>query len=245
MATEAINPRTRQLDRMTTRRMVQAMQREDKAVWAAVRAVVAEIAGAIEAIEPRFRAGGRLIYIGAGTSGRLGVLDASECPPTFGIAPQRVVGLIAGGARALRRSVEGAEDDPAAGRRELERIRLQPSDTVVGIAASGRTPYTVGAVRYARGQGCLTIALACVANSPLAKAAALAIELATGPEVIAGSTRMKAGSAQKMALNLLSTGLMVRLGRTHGNLMACVQPTNQKLRARAGRIRLALKKAGR
>lgn len=225
--------------------MVQAMQREDRAVIAAVRSGVGAVAKAIDAIEPRFRAGGRLIYIGAGTSGRLGVLDAAECPPTFGIAPRRVVGVIAGGARALRRSVEGAEDDAAGGQRDLEGLRLRPLDAVMGIAASGRTPYAVGAVRYARQLGCLTLALTCVPHSPLAKAAEISIELPTGPEVIAGSTRLKAGSAQKMALNLLSTGLMVRLGRTHGNLMACVQPTNQKLRARARRIREAMEKAER
>lgn len=224
--------------------MLRAMQREDRAVFAAVGAVVPTLARALDAIAPRFRAGGRLIYIGAGTSGRLGVLDASECPPTFGIAPARVVGVIAGGARALRRPVEGAEDDPGLGGRDLQRLHLRPLDTVVGIAASGRTPYTVGAIRYARRQGCLTLALTSVPASPLAAAAEFPLLLRTGPEVIAGSTRMKAGSAQKMALNLLSTGLMVRLGRTHGNLMACVQPTNTKLRARARRIRQAVAKAG-
>jgi N-acetylmuramic acid 6-phosphate etherase len=225
--------------------MVQTMQREDRAVIAAVRSAVAAVASAIDAIEPRFRAGGRLIYIGAGTSGRLGVLDAAECPPTFGIAPGRVMGIIAGGARALRRSVEGAEDDPAGGQRDLEEVGLKPLDCVVGIAASGRTPYTLGAVRYARQRGCLTLALTCVPHSALAQAAEIAIELPTGAEAIAGSTRMKAGSAQKMALNLLSTGLMVRLGRTHGNLMAYVLPTNRKLQARARRIRRAIGKSGR
>lgn len=225
--------------------MVRIMQREDRAVIQAVRHGTGMIARAIAAIEPRFQSGGRLIYVGAGTSGRLGVLDAAECPPTFGIAPRRVVGVIAGGAAALRRSVEGAEDDPAGGARDLARLRLKPLDSVVGIAASGRTPYTVGALAYARKQGCLTVALTNAPGSRLAQAAEMAIELRTGPEVIAGSTRLKAGSAQKMALNLLSTGLMVRCGRTDGNLMAYLQPTNHKLRERARRIRRTAGQAAR
>lgn len=238
-ATEAVNPRSAGLDRMSTLAMVRTLQREDRWVAAAVARCVPRIAAAIDAMAPRFAAGGRLIYVGAGTSGRLGALDAAECPPTFGVARNRVVAVIAGGTRALTRSVEGAEDDAAAARHDLERLRLGRGDTVVGIAASGRTPYTVAAVAFARRRGCLTVGLASVAGSPLAAAAALAIEPLTGPEALAGSTRLKAGSAQKMVLNLLSTGLMVRTGRVLGNLMLDVQPTNAKLRDRAERILVA------
>lgn len=236
LPTERVNPRTAGLDRLSTLAMVRALQREDAGVAAAVRRTLPQIARAIDQMQPRFAAGGRLIYAGAGTSGRLGVLDASECPPTFGVAPTRVVGLIAGGARALQRSIEGAEDDPSAAQRDLRRLRLKPLDTVVGIAASGRTPYTVAAVAYAGRLGCLTVGLACVPDSPLAAASEIAIEPVTGPEALAGSTRLKAGTAQKMVLNLLSTGLMVRSGRVQGNLLVHMLPTNAKLRQRSERI---------
>jgi len=234
--TEQPNPRTSRLSTLSTRAMVLAMQREDAAVAPAVRKAAPAIAGALERMVPLFEAGGRLIYIGAGTSGRLGVLDAAECPPTFGLPASRVVGVIAGGERALRRSVEGAEDRPAAARADLKKLRLTPLDVVVGIAASGRTPYTIAGVEYAREQGCMTVAVACTPGSPLAAAANLAIEPITGPEAVAGSTRMKAGSAQKMVLNLLSTGLMVRMGRVEGNRMVHVRASNAKLRERALRM---------
>ncbi|MGH9416423.1 MAG: N-acetylmuramic acid 6-phosphate etherase [Terriglobales bacterium] len=233
LATEAVNPRTAGLDRLPTLAMLRRMQGEDRAAVEAVGRALPQIAAAVEAILPRFRQGGRLIYVGAGTSGRLAVLDAAELPPTFGLPPGRVVAVMAGGSRALRQSVEGAEDDVAQARRDLERLRLRAGDSVLGIAASGRTPYTVAAVRYARRQGCLTLALACTPRSPLARAAKLAIETLTGPEAIAGSTRLKAGSAQKMTLNLLSNGLMIGCGRVRGNRMTHLRPTNTKLRRRA------------
>jgi N-acetylmuramic acid 6-phosphate etherase len=237
--TEQVNPRTVGLDRLPTLAMIRRLQREDAAVAPAVARTVVPIARAVEAMAERFKRGGRIVYIGAGTSGRLGVLDASECPPTFGIAPGRIVGVIAGGKPALTRSSEGVEDSPTAGRHDLAKLRLKPDDCVIGIAASGRTPYTVAALNWAGRQGCLTVAIACSRNSPLARAAEIAIEPLTGAESIAGSTRLKAGTAQKMVLNLLSTGVMVRVGRTRGNLMAHVQSTNVKLRRRAARIRQA------
>lgn len=239
LATERVNPRTRALDRLTTPQLVRALQREDATVARAVRRVSPAIARAIDALAARFRQGGRIVYVGAGTSGRLGVLDAAECPPTFGVARGRVIGVIAGGARALRQSVEGAEDDTRAPAHDLARLRLSAADSVVGIAASGRTPYTVAALRYARRCGCLTIAIASSPGSPLAAAAEIAIEPITGAEALTGSTRLKAGTAQKMILNQLSTGVMVRTGRVRGNLMTNVQPTNRKLRARAERILMA------
>ncbi len=216
--------------------MLRALQSEDARAAAAVRRCLPAIARAIEAIVPQYAAGGRLIYVGAGTSGRLGALDAAEIPPTFGVERERVVAVIAGGEPALTRAVEGAEDDAAAARQDLAKLRLRRQDTVVGIAASGRTPYTVAAVREARRRGCLTVAVANVKGSELAASAELAIEPLTGAEAIAGSTRLKAGTAQKMVLNLISTGLMVRSGRVADNLMIHVQATNAKLRARAERI---------
>lgn len=225
---------------MPVQAMVRTLQREDSSVAPAVRRSLGQIAKAVERIGARFGAGGRLIYVGAGTSGRLGVLDAAECPPTFGVSARRVVGVIAGGMRALVRSIEGAEDHPEGARRDLARLHLTPLDSVVGIAASGRTPYTVAALQFAREHGCLTIAVANVKDSALGQVADVAIEVVTGAEAVAGSTRMKAGSAQKMVLNLISTALMVRMGYVRGNLMASMRPTNAKLRARARRIRLAL-----
>lgn len=237
LPTEAVNPRTANLDRLPLPAMVRVLQREDAAVIPAVRRCAGVIAAAVQRITTRFLAGGRLIYVGAGTSGRLGVLDAAECPPTFGVTSGRVLGVIAGGRLALTRSIEGAEDRPQGARQDLHKLRLTPLDSVVGIAASGRTPYTVEALAYARQHGCLTIAVTNVKNSRLAGEADVAIEAVTGAEAIAGSTRMKAGSAQKMILNLISTALMVRMGRVQGNLMTHLQPTNSKLRERARRIR--------
>lgn len=235
-STEARNPRTEHLDEVPTLELVRLMNAEDARVAAAVAAELPRIAEAIDRVAERLRAGGRLIYVGAGTSGRLGMLDAAECPPTFGTSPSQVLGLIAGGEPALTRSVEGAEDDPAAGARDVAAVAVAPGDAVVGIAASGRTPYVLGALEAARQRGALTISLACSRPSPLEALAEITIAPLVGPEVIAGSTRLKAGTAQKMVLNMLSTGVMVRLGKTLGNLMVDVQPLNAKLRERARRI---------
>lgn len=240
LETEGVNPRTARLGQGSTLATLRMLQREDATVAAAVRRCLPQIAAVVERMTPRFRAGGRLIYVGAGTSGRLGVLDASEIPPTFGMAAGRVVGVMAGGKRALTRSVEGAEDRAENAGKDLERLRLRPSDTVVGLSASGRAPYTVAAVEHARERGCLTVGVANSAGSPLARAAEMAIEAATGAEAITGSTRLKAGTAQKMILNLISNGLMIRSGRVEGNMMVHLQPTNAKLRDRAERIVAAL-----
>jgi N-acetylmuramic acid 6-phosphate etherase len=213
--------------------IARTMNAEDATVAAAVQRELPQIARAIEGITARLRQGGRLLYMGAGTSGRLGVLDASECPPTFNTPPERVVGWIAGGPDALTRSIEGAEDSAEAGRADAARLSVIAKDTLVGIAASGRTPYVLGAVGYAREQGALAVGIACNAGTPLARLVDIMIAPVVGPEVIAGSTRLKAGTAQKMVLNMLSTGTMIRLGKTYGNLMVDVQTTNQKLRQRA------------
>ncbi len=204
--------------------------------WQAVGAESASIARAIDLAADRFKGGGRLIYVGAGTSGRLGVLDASECPPTFGTPPEMVVGLIAGGADALTRAIEGAEDDPDRGATDLERIKAGPRDLVVGIATSGRTPYVLGAVKYARSQGAATIGIACNRPSLLGALVDVEIALLVGPEVVAGSTRLKAGTATKMVLNMITTGAMIRIGKTLGNRMIDLQPTNEKLRIRSRRM---------
>ncbi len=234
--TEARNPATNHIDTLPTLEMVRLINAEDARVAPAVTAELPAIAQAIDRIAERMRAGGRLIYIGAGTSGRLGVLDAAECPPTFSVPADRVVGLIAGGRRALYESVEGAEDDPDAGARDVAELGVGPADSVVGIAASGRTPYVLGGLAEARRRGALVIGLACNRPCPLEELADIMIAPLVGPEVITGSTRLKAGTAQKMVLNMLSTGVMIRLGKTFGNLMVDVQPTNSKLRARARRI---------
>ena len=220
--------------------MLALINDEDATVPSAVRAALPHIADVVDAIAARFAEGGRLFYVGAGTSGRLGVLDASECPPTFSVAPGLFVGLIAGGDAALRRSSEFSEDSPAAGASDLEARALTPQDTVLGIASSGRTPYVLGALAAAVDAGALTVALTCAGGgvnpSRLAALAELSIELTTGPEVITGSTRMKAGTATKLVLNMISTGIMIRSGATFGNLMVNVQPTNAKLIDRAERI---------
>jgi N-acetylmuramic acid 6-phosphate etherase len=236
LTTEARNPATSNLDELSTAELVRAIHVADAEALAAVERESPRIAAALEAIATRLEQGGRLFYQGAGTSGRLGVLDASECPPTFNTPPEMIQGVIAGGDIALRRSVERAEDDEGQGPRDLKQHRFGAKDVLVAIAASGRTPYVLGGVKYARELGALTIGLSCVPGSLLAQAAELAITPATGPEVVTGSTRMKAGTATKLVLNMLSTGALVRLGYVFGNLMVNVQPTNAKLRDRAGRI---------
>ena len=236
LPTEARNPATENLDSLSPLELAQAMHIADREALAAVEYELPQVARAIEAIAAYLDSGGRLFYLGAGTSGRLGVLDASECPPTYNTPPELVQGLIAGGDAALRRSVERAEDDESQGRRDLEQHGFSAKDVLIGIAASGRTPYVLGGIRYARSLGALTIGLSCVPGSELAEAADLAITPATGPEVVTGSTRMKAGTATKLILNMLSTGALVRLGYVYGNLMVNVQPTNTKLRDRAARI---------
>lgn len=234
--TEARNPATLNIDTVPTLDMVRLINAEDQRVAEAVAGELPAVARAIDEIADRMRKNGRLIYVGAGTSGRLGVLDASECPPTYGTLPEQVVGLVAGGLDALTHSVEGAEDDRESGARDLDAVGLIALDSVVGIAASGRTPYVLGALAQARGRGALTISLTCARPSPMADAADIAIAPVVGPEVITGSTRLKAGTAQKMVLNMISTGVMIRLGKTYGNLMVDVQATNAKLQARAQRI---------
>lgn len=233
LATEQINPATVDIDRRSPLEMVQAMNAEDARVADAVGREAPQIAAAIEAIAARMRRGGRLIYIGAGTSGRLGALDAIECPPTFNIAPDRIVGRIAGGSFALEAATEAAEDSAEEGQADIERLAVAEPDAVVGITASGRTPYAMGALRCARACGALTIGLVCNADAPLARYADIMIAPLVGPEALAGSTRLKAGTAQKMTLNMLSTGTMLLLGKTYGNLMVDVQATNDKLRRRA------------
>jgi N-acetylmuramic acid 6-phosphate etherase len=247
LPTEARNPHTMHIDEMSTLDMLAVINDEDATVAGAVRTQLPQIASAVDSIVERFARGGRLFYIGAGTSGRLGVLDASECPPTFSVAPTLVQGLIAGGDSALRRSSEHSEDSREEGARDLATsgFGVQPDaarptpDTVVGIAASGRTPYVLGALEHARGLGALTVGLSCVADSPVARASEIAITPVTGPEVLTGSTRLKAGTATKLVLNMLSTGVMIRTGATYGNLMVNVQPTNAKLVDRAERIIVA------
>ena len=234
--TEAENPRTFNLSSLSSLEIVSVMNSEDEGVAIAVRAVLPDVARAVDGIVERLRAGGRLFYIGTGTSGRLGVLDAAECPPTFGVAPELVQAIIAGGYEACHRAVEASEDDAQAGARDLEQRGFTKADVVVGIAASGRTPYTVGAVESARRLGAFTIAITCAPESPITKAAEISIVPVVGPEVIAGSTRLKAGTAQKLVLNMISTATMTRLGYVTGNRMTNVQTRNAKLRERALRI---------
>ena len=236
LETETANSATSEIDRMSALEIVRAMNAEDATVAAAVARELPAIARAIEETARRLRGGGRLIYMGAGTSGRLGMLDASECPPTFDTSPGTVVGWMAGGAEAFMRAAEEVEDSADAGRADAARLGIGKRDVIVGVAASGRTPYVLGAVVYAGERGALTIALACNTGTPLAGAVDIAIAPVVGPEVIAGSTRLKAGTAQKMVLNMLSTGTMILLGKTYGNLMVDVRATNHKLRRRAVRI---------
>lgn len=236
MLTETQNPKTSDLDQMDTVNMLHLINQEDQKVAQVVQTAIPQIALAVDAIRDQLAAGGRLFYVGAGTSGRLGLLDAVECVPTFGVSPQRVQGLIAGGDRAFIRAVEGAEDDHEAGQRDLETHGLNPDDIVVGIAASGRTPYVLGALAYARELGVTTIGLSCNDPAPLLDAADIPIGVVVGAEVLTGSTRLKAGTAQKLVLNMLSTAAFAQLGKVYGNLMVDVQVTNQKLAARARRI---------
>jgi N-acetylmuramic acid 6-phosphate etherase len=236
LITEALHPASVAIDSLSTPEMLEVISAADRDVAPAVARELPAIAKAVDAVAGRLEKGGRLFYIGAGTSGRLGVLDASECPPTFNTPPELVEGLIAGGDRALRHSVEKAEDDPEQGKHDLRQEGLAGSDAVVGIAASGRTPYVLGGLAVARSVGALTIGLSCTSDSEVARAADIAITPIPGPEIIAGSTRMRAGTATKLVLNMLSTGVMIRLGYVYGNLMVNVQPTNEKLTDRARRI---------
>ncbi len=234
--TEARNPQTAAIDTLSSIEIVTLINDEDAAVPRAIRSQLAQIASAVDAIVMQLRQGGRLLYFGAGTSGRLGVLDASEMPPTFSVSPELVQGFIAGGDGALRRSVEGAEDDPEAGAQAVRQAAADSKDVVVGIAASGTTPWVLGAVTEARKRCATTIAITCNPDSPLVRLVDIAIVPVVGPEVVAGSSRMKAGTAQKMVLNMLSTATMIRLGKVYANLMIDVRPTNAKLRHRAVRI---------
>jgi len=234
--TESDNPASRNIDKLSTSEIVGLINAEDAKVAKAIEAALPQVAQAVDAIVEALGAGGRLFYIGAGTSGRLGVLDAVECVPTFSAPPHLVQGIIAGGDRALTQAVEGAEDDPAQARRDMQARGVTADDVVCGIAASGRTPYVIGALRFARELGAATVAVACNPGSPIGALAAISISVDLGPEVISGSTRMKAGSAQKMILNMLSTAAMIRLGKVYGNLMVDVKVTNQKLAGRANRL---------
>ncbi|MFI2348628.1 N-acetylmuramic acid 6-phosphate etherase [Streptomyces sp. NPDC019443] len=236
LTTEAFRPELADIDQFPTLEIARIMNGEDETVPAAVAAQLPRIAAAIDGTAERMSRGGRLIYAGAGTAGRLGVLDASECPPTFNTDPDEVVGLIAGGPSAMVKSVEGAEDSKELAAADLDALELTADDTVVGISASGRTPYAIGAVEHARARGALTIGLSCNADSALGAAADHGIEVVVGPELLTGSTRLKAGTAQKLVLNMISTITMIRLGKTYGNLMVDVRASNEKLRARSRRI---------
>lgn len=236
LITETPNPASASIDALSTVDMLRVINAADAEIAAAVAREIPHIAQAVDGIAARLASGGRLFYTGAGTSGRLGVLDASECPPTFNTPPELVVGLIAGGDGALRRSIEKAEDDPEQGKQDLQDRGFSAADALVGIAASGRTPYVLGGLRYARSLGALTIALSCTTHSEIAGAADIAITPTPGPEILTGSTRLRAGTATKLVLNMLSTGVMVRLGYVYGNLMVNVQPSNDKLIDRARRI---------
>ncbi|RJL18458.1 N-acetylmuramic acid 6-phosphate etherase [Pectobacterium polaris] len=236
LVSETRNPATMALDQFSTLEMMHAFNQEDRKVPEAIAQVLPAIAEAVDLATASLQEGGRLIYLGAGTSGRLGVLDASECPPTFGVPHGLVIGLIAGGPGALLKAVEGAEDDPALGEVDLKALDLTAVDMVVGLAASGRTPYVIGALRYARDVGCRTAAISCNPHSPIAQEAQVAISPVVGPEALTGSTRLKSGTAQKLVLNMISTGAMVKLGKVYQNLMVDVKATNVKLLDRACRI---------
>ena len=232
------------LDRMTALEIVRLMNREDRKVAAAVRQELPAIARAVDAIVAAMRGGGRLIYVGAGSSGRMAVLDAAECPPTFGISKKKMIALIAGGRRVVTGAVEGAEDSAANGARDLRRLKLGRKDVVVGIAASGTTPYVLGAMKYARRRGALTVAVMANRDMPLARLARIAIAVRVGAEILTGSTRLKAGTSQKMVLNMLSTAVMARLGHVYENLMIDAVLTNKKLHGRAVRILMEASGAG-
>ncbi len=236
LLTEQPNPASASIDALPTEEVLRIINSEDRKVAGAVQAEIPAIARGVDAIVARFQQGGRLFYIGAGTSGRLGVLDASECPPTFSVPPDMVQGIIAGGESALSRAAETTEDDPVIGRRDLTARGFTGGDVLVGIAASGRTPYVLGAVAEARRLGAVTIGISCTPDSELSRAVEIAITPLVGPEVLAGSTRLKSGTAQKLVLNMLSTGAFIRMGYVYGNLMVNVQPRNTKLVDRARRI---------
>ncbi|AEH33946.1 N-acetylmuramic acid 6-phosphate etherase [Vibrio anguillarum] len=236
LISEGRNPDTMDIDLLSAQEIVERLNQQDKHVPLAVEKVIPEIALAVDRITYAFKHGGRLIYIGAGTSGRLGVLDASECPPTFGVSDQMVIGLIAGGKEAMFSAKEGAEDCAELGIQDLKSIHFTDQDVVVGIAASGRTPYVIGALEYANDLGATTIALSCNPDSPIAELAQIAISPVVGPEALTGSTRLKSGTAQKLVLNMLTTASMIRLGKSYQNLMVDVKATNRKLIARAVRI---------
>jgi len=236
LLTERVNPASREIDALGTEDVLRIINDEDQRVPLAVASQIPDIAKAVDAIVRVIDSGGRLFYIGAGTSGRLGVLDAAECPPTFHVSPQLVQGIIAGGERALARAIEANEDDPEAGKRDLTIRAFTGADVLVGVAASGRTPYVLGAIDAAKEMGALTVGVSCTPDSDLARRVDIAITPLAGPEVIAGSTRMKAGTATKLVLNMISTAVMIRLGHVYGNLMVNVEPKNSKLEDRARRI---------
>lgn len=237
--TEQENPRTQNIDKVTTLEAVKLINSEDKKVAEAVEKVLVQISQVIDCVVECLKNGGRLFYVGTGTSGRLGVLDASEIPPTYGVSPELIQGIIAGGYEALYKATEASEDDAEAAARDIRNKGLKSIDAVIGLAASGRTPYTIGALEYARKIGCFTSCITCVPDSPITRAAEMPIVVVVGPEVIAGSTRMKAGTAQKMILNMISTVSMIRLGYVKGNRMTNVQPKNSKLKDRSIRILMA------
>ena len=236
LITEQRNPNSMHVDSLSALEIVQLMNEEDKQVPLAIEKCLPQIAQAVERIVAAFQQGGRLVYIGAGTSGRLGVLDASECPPTFGVSPEMVKGIIAGGERALRHPIEGAEDSKAQAVVDLQTIHFSSKDVLVGIAASGRTPYVIGALEYAKSLGSVTVSIASNPNSAMANIVDIAIDTVVGPEVLTGSSRLKSGTAQKLVLNMLTTASMILMGKCYQNLMVDVQASNEKLKARAIRI---------
>ena len=236
LITEQRNPNSMNVDSLSALEIVQLMNEEDKQVPLAIEKCLPQIAQAVECIVAAFQQGGRLVYIGAGTSGRLGVLDASECPPTFGVSPEMVKGIIAGGERALRHPIEGAEDSKTQAVVDLQTIQLSSKDVLVGIAASGRTPYVIGALGYAKSLGSVTVSIASNPNSAMANIVDIAIDTVVGPEVLTGSSRLKSGTAQKLVLNMLTTASMILMGKCYQNLMVDVQASNEKLKARAIRI---------
>ena len=236
LITEQRNPNSMHVDSLSALDIVQLMNEEDKQVPLAIEKCLPQIAQAVERIVAAFQQGGRLVYIGAGTSGRLGVLDASECPPTFGVSPEMVKGIIAGGERALRHPIEGAEDSKAQAVVDLQTIQFSSKDVLVGIAASGRTPYVIGALEYAKSLGSVTVSIASNPNSAMANIVDIAIDTVVGPEVLTGSSRLKSGTAQKLVLNMLTTASMILMGKCYQNLMVDVQASNEKLKARAIRI---------
>ncbi|MCT8650765.1 N-acetylmuramic acid 6-phosphate etherase [Glaesserella parasuis] len=236
LITEQRNPNSMQIDTLSAYEIVQIINNEDKQVPLVIEKVLPQIAQAVEKIVEAFQQGGRLVYIGAGTSGRLGVLDASECPPTFGVSPEMVKGIIAGGERALRHPIEGAEDNKEAGKQDLQAVEFSQKDVLAGIAASGRTPYVLGALAYAKQLGATTVSIASNPNSAMSQIADIVIDTVVGAEVLTGSSRMKSGTAQKLVLNMLTTASMILIGKCYQNLMVDVQASNQKLVARAIRI---------